>query len=334
MFSAGFTVIDVVHDGFLVVEELFKLFPLRSGLRSGGKSFVRAVDGVSFEVHEGRNLAIVGESGSGKTTLGRMICRLLKPTSGRIILNSRNIYSYDSLEYAKLVQPIFQDPYSALNPWKKIRQILEAPFKIHRINFGERDLVELLDKVGLNKDFLNRYPHELSGGQRQRIVIARALALQPRLIVADEPVSGLDVTVQAQIIQLLKQIQREDKTTYIVISHDLHLVERLCSQVAVMYLGKVCEIGPVARIVKNPLHPYTQSLLASFPSGHPEDRRWVESPPLSGEIPSAVNPPSGCRFRTRCPLAMPECAQNEPPMLNVEYSHSVACPVVLGGWKN
>ncbi|MCS6784933.1 MAG: dipeptide/oligopeptide/nickel ABC transporter ATP-binding protein, partial [Candidatus Caldarchaeum sp.] len=206
----------MVHDGFLVVEELFKLFPLRSGLRSGGKSFVRAVDGVSFEVHEGRNLAIVGESGSGKTTLGRMICRLLKPTSGRIILNSRNIYSYDSLEYAKLVQPIFQDPYSALNPWKKIRQILEAPFKIHRINFGERDLVELLDKVGLNKDFLNRYPHELSGGQRQRIVIARALALQPRLIVADEPVSGLDVTVQAQIIHLLKQIQREDKTTYIV----------------------------------------------------------------------------------------------------------------------
>ncbi|MEM2746503.1 MAG: ABC transporter ATP-binding protein [Candidatus Caldarchaeum sp.] len=325
---------EMIPNILLSVENVVKYFPLRRGLIFSKKNYVRAVDGVSFKVVQGDNLAIVGESGSGKTTLGRIICRLLEPTSGQIFLDGKNVYSYSPHDYAKLVQPIFQDPYSALNPWKKVHQILEAPFKIHHIKYTEEDLVNLLENVGLTKDFLKRYPHELSGGQRQRIVIARALALRPKIIVADEPVSGLDVTVQTQIIQLLKQIQTISNSTYIVISHDLRLVERLCTRVVVMYLGKICEIGPVNKIISSPVHPYTKSLLASFPSGDPEDRRWVESPPLKGEAPSAVSPPSGCRFRTRCSLAQPKCAMEEPPLTRIDGDHYAACPVVLGGWRD
>jgi oligopeptide/dipeptide ABC transporter ATP-binding protein len=325
---------DMTHNILLSVQNLSKYFPVKRGILGRGTQYVKAVDGVSFSVKENYNLAIVGESGSGKTTLGRMICRLVSPTSGRIELDGKDINQYHRLEYSRLVQPVFQDPYSALNPWKKIRDILSLPFKIHKIQIDKETLVELLEKVALPPEFLNRYTHELSGGQRQRVVIARAIALKPKLIVADEPVSGLDVTIQAQIMGLLKMLQEEEKNTYIIISHDLNLVKKLCKEVVVMYLGKICEIGPLDRIIENPIHPYTRSLLESFPKHDPNNRKWVITPPLSGEVPSPVNPPSGCRFRTRCPLAQDKCAELEPPLVEVEKNHFVACPPVLGGWDN
>ena len=319
----------------MLARDVVKYFPVRAGLFSRVRGYVKAVDGVSLEIREGENLAIVGESGSGKTTLGRILCRLIEPTSGYIEFMGKPIEEIDKREFTKNVQPIFQDPYSALNPWKTIRKTLEMPFKIHGVEYSEETLCELLRQVGLTppESFLDRYPHELSGGQRQRVVIARALALKPRVIIADEPVSGLDVTIQAQILNLMKQLQEIYRTTYVVISHDISMVKAVCDRVAVMYLGKLVEIGPTREIINNPTHPYTVSLLKSFPTGDPDNREWIESPPLVGDIPSAINPPSGCRFRTRCPLAREECALKEPPLIECGTDHYTACPVVLNGWS-
>lgn len=315
--------------------ELVKYFPVKKGLFTGARSWVRAVDGVSLSVRTGENVAIVGESGSGKTTLARMLAGIIHPTSGRILYSGVPLDSMSRLQIARFVQPVFQDPVGALNPVTSIRGILSRPFKIHKIPFDDERLIKLLEQVGLSpgESFLKRLPHQLSGGQRQRVAIARALALEPKLIIADEPFSGLDPTVQTQILSLLLKIQQMHSTTYLIVSHDINLVRAICKWVVVMYLGKIVESGPADMVISNPMHPYTVSLINSLPSPNPEDTAWVDSPPLLGDIPSAINPPSGCRFRTRCSFAKMECSINEPRLIEYEKDHYVACPIVTGkGW--
>jgi len=310
-----------------------KYFPSKRGLFTGVRSWVKAVDGVSLQVKERENVAIVGESGCGKTTLGRLLAGIIEPTSGSVQYEGVPLDSMSQLDIAKVVQPVFQDPVGALNPASTIESILSRPYKIHNLDFDQNRLVGLLEQVGLSpgRGFLKRLPHQLSGGQRQRVVIARALALEPKLLIADEPVSGLDPTVQTQMLSLLLRMRETHSTTYLIISHDINLVRSICSKTIVMYLGKIVELGPTAEVLENPVHPYTVSLLRSFPSGNPDDTTWVDSPPLLGDIPSAVNPPSGCRFRTRCSLALEECAAREPELIECGRDHYAACPVVLAG---
>ena len=312
-------------------KDLVKHFPVKRSILSRTQKFVRAVDGVDIEIHAARNLAIVGESGCGKTTLGRILCGIIEPTRGIVEYMGSPVEKTNREEFARGVQPVFQDPYAALNPRKTIRQIIAKPYKIHGISFGEETLSQLLEQVGLSpaRSFLDRYPHELSGGQRQRVVMARALALRPKLIVADEPVSGLDATVQAQILSLMRGLQDTHKTTYTIITHDITLVKSMSQRIVVMYLGKMVESGPTGEVTRSPYHPYTASLLRSFPSGDPDRRDWVDSPPIAGEVPSPIDPPSGCRFRTRCPLALEDCALNEPTLEPCGIDRYVACPVVF-----
>ena len=293
-----------MSDAYLLrAQNLVKYFPSRKGLFTGTKSWVKAVDGVSLQLRERENVAIVGESGCGKTTLGRLLAGIIKPTSGSIDYEGVALGSMKQLGVAKIVQPVFQDPVGALNPAVTIETILARPFRIHHVRFDEDTLIGLLEQVGLSpgRSFLTRFPHQLSGGQRQRVVIARALALGPRLVIADEPVSGLDPTIQTQILALLLRIQRSRATAFLIISHDINLVRSMCDRTIVMYLGKVVESGPTTEVLEHPIHPYTVSLLRSFPSGNPDETDWIDSPPLLGDIPSAVDPPSGCRFRTMSP---------------------------------
>ena len=313
----------------LTVRSLKKYFPVYGGLFSRVIGQVKAVDDVSFNIHEGEILGLVGESGCGKTTVGRMSLRLTQPTSGVVNFEKANIFKLSKKELDKLrpkMQIIFQDPYSSLNPRFTVEQIIGEALSVHfHINGKElRARVEsLMEKVGLSSMYLNRYAHEFSGGQRQRIGIARALALGPRYIVCDEPVSALDVSIQAQIINLLQTLQQEENLSMLFISHDLNVVKHLSQRTAVMYLGKIVELASTEQIANNSAHPYTQALLASKPSLDPKYR--IRPQPLSGDVPSPLNPPSGCHFHPRCPKVMDRCKTEVPRQIQLEKNHQVLC---------
>ena len=319
-------------DGALLsLENVYKTFPVRKSFFSSEELRVRAVDGVSLAVPPGRTLGLVGESGCGKTTLGRLAIRLLDPDAGRIRFDGKDItfLSGEALRTTRRgMQIVFQDPYSSLNPRMQVRDIVGEGWLVHGLARG-RDLRErasrLLERVGLTAEAGEKYPHEFSGGQRQRIGIARAIALSPKLVVADEPVSALDVSVQAQILNLLKDIQEEYGIAYLFVSHDLRVIRHMSDTVAVMYLGKIMEVGPAVELFRKPLHPYTRSLLSAVPMiGDAPQERIV----LAGEIPSPVAPPPGCRFHTRCFMAQKECAEASPLLREVAPGRTAACPFV------
>jgi len=320
------------NENLLEVRNLTKLFPVNAGVFGEAVDAVRAVDDISFVIRTGETFGLVGESGCGKSTTGRCILRLIEPTSGEVRFQGTNLLSLNSSKLRVMrrdMQIIFQDPYSSLNPRMTIGEIVEEPLIVHRIDNRQtrRDrAIELLKLVGLEAEHANRYPHEFSGGQRQRIGIARALALNPKFIVCDEPVSALDVSVQAQVVNLLQDLQEKLGLTYLFISHGLSVVEHISTRVGIMYLGKLVEIANSREIFHNPLHPYTRALLSAIPIPDPDRHR--ERLPLSGDVPTAIAPPSGCRFRTRCPLAEPRCAEEQPQMVEVSPDHFVSCMVV------
>lgn len=319
-------------DLILDVKNIKKYFPIHKGLLLRVVGQVKAVDDVSFFVRRGETLGLVGESGCGKSTLGRTLIRLYEPTAGEISFENKNFLQVKGeplRQMRKEMQMIFQDPYASLDPRMTVGQILSQPFEVHGL-LSKKDraarIRQLLEIVGLKASHVNRYPHEFSGGQRQRISIARAIALDPRLIIADEPVSALDVSVQAQILNLMKDLQEQLKLTYIFISHDLSVIEHLCDRIAVMYLGKIVEIAPRAELFSNPQHPYTQALIAAIPRVGSGKKKMKKS--LAGEVPSPINPPSGCPFHTRCPYKMDVCVQKLPPLKNYNEKsteHQTAC---------
>jgi oligopeptide/dipeptide ABC transporter ATP-binding protein len=319
-------------DNILEVRGLVKHFPIKAGLLKRTIGAVRAVDGVDLTVKRGETLGIVGESGCGKTTLGRTIIRLLDPTDGSIVFQGNDITRLSRRELRPVrrdIQIVFQDPYASLNPRMTVRDIVSEPLRVHR-NFRGREgklrVDQLLRVVGLSPEHGNRFPHEFSGGQRQRIGFARALALNPNFVVLDEPVSALDVSIQAQVINLLANLQREFQLTYLFIAHDLAVVRHISDRVAVMYLGKIVEVGPRDEIYESPTHPYTQALLSAVPIESPALRGKRKRIVLEGDVPSPANPPSGCRFRTRCWKAQEICAQVEPPLVPPAFGgHPSAC---------
>ncbi|WP_078662778.1 ABC transporter ATP-binding protein [Streptomyces bicolor] len=319
------------REPLLKVTGLVKHFPITQGLLRRQVGTVRAVDGIDFTVLPGETLGIVGESGCGKSTTVRLIVRLLEPTGGRIEFEGRDITHLSRGAMRPLrkdIQPIFQDPYSSLNPRHTVGTIVGAPFRLQKVEteHGVKDAVqELLELCGLSPEHYNRYPHEFSGGQRQRIGVARALALQPKMIVADEPVSALDVSIQAQVINLLDDLQKELGLTYVIVAHDLSVIRHVSDKVAVMYLGKVVEIGGRDSLYAGPMHPYTVALMSAIPVPDPRRRVKRERIVLTGEVPSPANPPPACRFHTRCWKAQKICRQLEPPLRELKPGHFVAC---------
>jgi len=316
-------------ETLLTVKDLKVHFPITKGILSRTKGYVYAVDGISFALNEGETLGIVGESGCGKTTAGLAILRLIKPTDGRVVFQGKDMSRMTKPEKQNLrreMQIIFQDPYSSLNPRMTLNRTLSDPMKIHGIYHGterKERVAYLLEKVGLTPEQGRRYPHEFSGGQRQRIGVARALALNPQIIIGDEPVSALDVSIQAQIINLLIDLQDEFQLSYIIISHDLAVVEYICDRIAVMYLGKIVEMSVYRDMYADPRHPYTQALLSAVPVPdlNAKSKRII----LGGDVPSPINPPSGCRFHPRCPHCMDICPQEEPELKDLGDEHWVAC---------
>ncbi len=326
----------------LHVRDLVKRFPVRQGVFGSVSGHVRAVDGVSFSVHEGETLGVVGESGCGKTTLGKTVLRLLQPTAGRIELLGEDITHKSDRQlrpHRRHMQMIFQDPYASLNPRMPCGEIVGEPFSVYGLASGrEKDerVTSLFERVGLRADQKKRYPHQLSGGQRQRLGIARALALTPSLIIADEPVSALDVSVQAQVINLLVDLQREFNLAYLFVSHDLAVVEHISHRIAVMYLGKVVELTDKKTLFASPLHPYSEALLSAVPVSDPRTKR--DRIILRGDVPSPVNPPAGCAFHTRCPYVEDVCRIQEPALREITPGHFTAChlrepaaPARIGG---
>ena len=311
----------------LEVQNLKQYFPVASGLFK--KNYVKAVDNVSFSLNRGETLGLVGESGCGKTTTGRTILRLYEPTGGKIIYDGVDITKVNMLPYRRKMQIVFQDPYASLDPRMKVGDIIGEPLDIHKIfsNKKERDekIIHMLERVGLNSEHANRYPHEFSGGQRQRIGIARALCIDPEFVVCDEPVSALDVSIQAQVVNMFEELQEELGLTYLFIAHDLSIVKHISDRIGVMYLGKMVELADSNTLTFHSLHPYTKSLISAIPIPDPNISRASKRIPLEGDVPSPLNPPTGCRFRTRCPYATARCAEEEPEFREVETGHFVAC---------
>lgn len=316
----------MVEEKILEVKQLKKHFDL------GKNQVLKAVNDVTFHVNKGETFGLVGESGCGKSTIGRTIIGLYNRTEGEVLFKGQNVHELDEKQMFQLrqkMQMIFQDPYASLNPRSTVREVIAEPMEVHKLYKTKQEQTErvyqLLEEVGLNRDHANRYPHEFSGGQRQRIGIARALALNPDFIIADEPISALDVSVQAQVVNLLKELQEEKGLTFLFIAHDLSMVKQISDRIGVMYLGNMVELTDSEHLYENPLHPYTQALLSAIPIPDPDIEESRERIILQGELPSPINPPSGCVFRTRCPLAMDICGKEKPEWQEVEENHYVAC---------
>jgi oligopeptide transport system ATP-binding protein len=319
------------NEALVRVSHMKMYFPIRRGVFRRTVGWVRAVDDVSLEVYRGETLGLVGESGCGKTTMGRAVLQLYKPTAGKVYFEGNDLTTMPRRELRRVrkrMQIIFQDPFSALNPRMTVGTTVGEPLLIHRVADGpqRREMVDaLLERVGLNPQYASRFPHEFSGGQRQRIIIARALALNPSFIVADEPITSLDVSIQAQIINLLEDLQADLNLTYLFITHDLSMVRHLCNRVAVMYLGKIVELASVTELYTNPQHPYTQALLSAIPVPDPEVEESRQRVILEGDVPNPAAPPTGCNFNTRCPLAVERCFRDEPSLKELLPNHQAAC---------